>query len=189
MSRARVGVLAIQGGFAKHSELLERLGYDVLLVKTEKELNSVDKLILPGGESTTMRTLLQKHKLWDSLKEFCKRRPTFGTCAGAILLAQCIDDGGAESLAAIDIDASRNSYGRQINSFTTEVIFKTTNTSTKIPASFIRAPIISRIGNNVSVLATLDGHPVVVQDGFCLACTFHPELTLDYTIHNYFLSL
>lgn len=186
-TKQKIGVLSVQGAFSKHYEILKRLDQNVYLVNNTDTLDLVDKLIIPGGESTTMRILLKKHNLWQSLIKFCINKPTFGTCAGAILLSRDIDD-HQDSLSAIDISIARNSYGRQVDSFVTEVMFEQYD-KIKIQANFIRAPIITRVGGNVKVLSTLSEHAVIVQENHHLACTFHPELTNDLTVHKYFIDI
>jgi len=206
-----IGILSIQGGFALHQQMVHNLGFDTLQVKTSADLHKIDKLIIPGGESTAIRLLLQKHGLWDELKDFCSTKPVFGTCAGAILLAKRIkseNEAGEESFGVIDITIVRNSYGRQIDSFETtldvNLAASTANgldnsriqleqaTSpaliVSVPAVFIRAPQIIETGKDVKILATYNKLPVLVHEGKILAATFHPELTDDNTICNYFLN-
>ncbi len=182
-----IGILAIQGAYHKHQEIIKKLGYATLLVKTETELNQVDALIMPGGESTAMVLILKKHHLWESLQKFCKIKPVFGTCAGAILLAKNTEKQDVSTLEIMDITISRNSYGRQIDSFETEVKF---NDSKLIPAVFIRAPKITDYDRkNIQVLASDGNIPVILQQDNKIACTFHPELTGDTSVHEYFLTL
>lgn len=186
MQEKMIGILGIQGGFSKHQESVDRLGYKSLIVKTVNDLHKVDKLIMPGGESTAMRLLLKKHGLWDSLKKFAKTKPIFGTCAGAILLAKSID-GAEESLEAIDITIKRNSYGRQIASFEAELNVTLNSQVSIVPSMFIRAPQITHIGQNVKVLATYANMPVLVEENNVMVATFHPELINDDIICEYFL--
>jgi 5'-phosphate synthase pdxT subunit len=182
-----IGILAVQGAYHKHQEIVQKLGYSTILVKTVETLNQVDSLIMPGGESTAMILILKKHLLWEPLQNFCKNKPVFGTCAGAILLAKNTEHNAVDTLNIMDITISRNSYGRQIDSFETEVEF---NKNKIIPAVFIRAPkIIKYNQDNIRVLAYHNKHPVIVQQGNKMACTFHPELTADNCVHEYFLNL
>ena len=181
-----VGILGIQGDFSRHQEVVNRLNYKTLIVKTPEDLQKVDKLIMPGGESTAMRLLLQKHGLWRYLQEFVQTKSVFGTCAGAILLAKNIDT-NEESLDAIDIDVKRNSYGRQIDSFTTTLDIVFDGNASTVPAAFIRAPEITRTGSAVKVLATHQNMPVLAQERQILVATFHPELTTNSKICEYFL--
>lgn len=184
-----IGILAVQGAFVKHKQILDSLRCNTKLVKTVEDLLSIDKLVIPGGESTAMRIMLKKHNMWDSLREFCGTKPVLGTCAGAILLASKIDDGADESLCSMDIDVTRNSYGRQIESFITEVPFHNGEKVENIPANFIRAPQIVRVGHNVKVLSSLNSQVILAQDKLAIACTFHPELTDNLAIHRYFIQI
>lgn len=184
-----VGILAVQGAFVKHKQMLDVLNCKTKLVKTVEDLSSVDRLVIPGGESTAMRIMLKKHNMWDSLREFCCTNPVLGTCAGAILLSSKIDDGVDESLYSMDIDVTRNSYGRQIESFITQVPFDNGEIVENISANFIRAPQIVRVGHNVKVLSSLNGQVILAQDKLAIACTFHPELTDDLSIHRYFIHI
>ncbi|MCH9608670.1 MAG: Pyridoxal 5'-phosphate synthase subunit PdxT [Chlamydiales bacterium] len=163
----RVGVLALQGGFAKHCEMIGKLAVEI---RHPDELISCDGLVIPGGESTVLE-IVGKPML-DAIKAF--DRPIFGTCAGAILLGK---------LGLIDIDLLRNGYGRQIHSFSAKIPFQ----EETLEAVFIRAPIITQVGPKVQVLAMCDQHPVLVQQGKYLAATFHPELTEQTIVHDYFL--
>lgn len=189
ISKQKIGVLAIQGAYLKHYNMFKALGCAPILVKTAHELTLIDKLTIPGGESTAMRILLKKHNLWDSLKDFCHNKPVFGTCAGAILLAQKIDDGIEESLEIMNIDIARNSYGRQIDSFITEIDFPYHGQINKFPANFIRAPQIKSVATTVKTLISLNETPILVQENNALACAFHPELGDNDLIHRYFLEL
>lgn len=187
MSNKVIGVLGVQGGFSRHADSVNRLGFKSIIVKTAVDLAKIDKLIMPGGESTAMRLMLQKHGLWNDLKDFAKSKPVFGTCAGAILLADTINT-GEESLGAIKIDIKRNSYGRQIDSFEANLELDLQNKKVIVPSMFIRAPEITRIGTQVKVLAHHNDLPVLVQDKHVLVATFHPELTHDDTICEYFIN-
>ncbi len=189
-----IGVLSIQGAYEKHKTALEKLGVNSVLVRTIQELDSVDKLVIPGGESTSIVTILKKHLIWDKLKEFCKIKPVFGTCAGAILLAKKTHGlekfGNDNTLAVMDIEAKRNSYGRQLDSFKTFVEVNLSDKSARVEAIFIRAPsIIGLDSSKVQVLASLNNEPVLVRQGNALACTFHPELTEELFIHRYFADI
>lgn len=177
----KVGVLALQGGYSKHYDMLKQLGVDAFLVRTASELNSVDRLIIPGGESTALLNIIHKHDLWDDLSTFIKNKPVFGTCAGSILLSK-----GDSYFNAIDVDVKRNAYGSQINSFVENICF---NDSQIIPAVFIRAPMIVNTGENVEILAKYQDQAVLARENNILVSTFHPELTSDFTIHQYFLTM
>ncbi|WP_150465058.1 pyridoxal 5'-phosphate synthase glutaminase subunit PdxT [Francisella sp. SYW-2] len=175
-----VGVLAIQGGFQKHAEMLESLGAEVKLVKLANDFDKIDRLIIPGGESTALLNLLNKHQIFDELQDFCSRKPVFGTCAGSIILSK-----GSEYLSLINLEVERNGYGRQVDSFVTDLAFM----SNSIKAVFIRAPKFTRVGDNIEVLAKFDDLPVLVRQGNILVSSFHPELTEDSSVHKYFLNI
>ncbi|MGV8123209.1 MAG: pyridoxal 5'-phosphate synthase glutaminase subunit PdxT [Candidatus Xenobiia bacterium LiM19] len=191
-----IGVLALQGDFLEHRQMLEHMGVAAPLVRTEKMLGEIDGLIIPGGESTTIGMLLVKYSMLHTLKSRIERgMPVFGTCAGTILLAEDIE-GRARlgsrlqpSLGVMDITVQRNAYGRQIDSFETTLPFPGSEGSS-LRALFIRAPQITRVGPEVKVLASLpDGKPVAVKNGNKLAVTFHPELTEDTQVHRYFVRM
>jgi 5'-phosphate synthase pdxT subunit len=187
----RVGILALQGDFERHQKAVESAGGVVFLVRRAEELNGLDGLILPGGESTTMLKLLQDEKLFEPVREFCRQRPAFGTCAGAILLAKEVSNPPQASLGLMDLAIERNAYGRQIDSHILAVHpepeFTQRTGEGDLECVFIRAPIIRRVGADVRVLATADGAPVLVEQGPHLAATFHPELTRDLRVHQLFL--
>jgi 5'-phosphate synthase pdxT subunit len=180
----KIGVLALQGDFEAHRKRLEELGADVVLVKKPEQLDQVDGLVIPGGESSAFLKLLGDAG-FEKLKQFVRLKPTFGTCAGAILLAKEIENPNQLGLGAIDIGIRRNAYGRQIDSSIREGLFR----GSPIEMIFIRAPKISRVGDGIEVLATEGKDPVVVCQGKTMAATFHPELTEDTRIHQAFLDL
>jgi len=184
----KIGILSIQGDFAAHAAILQSLGAQTLEVRTVADLHKSDALILPGGESTTQLQFLQEEGLFDAICEFAaKGHAIFGTCAGAILLATHVKNPPQPSLALLDMTVLRNGYGRQLAS---DVFFGPCALKTDpLEMVFIRGPIIEHIGPGISVLATLDGSPTLVQRGHLLAATFHPELTDDPTVHQHFLSL
>jgi 5'-phosphate synthase pdxT subunit len=181
---AKIGVLALQGDFEAHRKRLEELGANVVLIKKPEQLDYVDGLVIPGGESSTFLKLLGDAG-FEKLKQFVRLKPTFGTCAGAILLAKEIENPSQLGLGAIDIGIRRNAYGRQIDSSIREGLFR----GSPIEMVFIRAPKISRLGDGIEVLATEGNDPVVVRQGNTMAATFHPELTDDSRIHQAFLDL
>jgi len=186
----RVGVLALQGDFEKHAELLSGLGVDVFTVRRRAELERADGLILPGGESTTVRKLLVSSDLLAPLVEFARKRPVMGTCAGLILMAKhLLDAGGVEPLALLDVDVLRNGFGRQVESFEAELGVCEPALETAEPARgvFIRAPRIQRVGERVRVLAMHQQEAVAVQEGLHLALSFHPELSGDARWHQHWL--
>lgn len=182
-----VGVLAIQGDFDAHRKRLEELGARVVLVRRPEQLDAVDALIIPGGESTTFLKFLERNGFMERLGEFVRLKPTFGTCAGAILLASEVENPKQPSLGAIDIRVRRNAYGRQIDSFITQAPSALGNHLLEMV--FIRAPRIEHVGSDVEVLARHGGDPVLVRQGHIMATTFHPELSDDTRIHAAFLKL
>jgi 5'-phosphate synthase pdxT subunit len=183
MADSSIGVLALQGDFEAHRKALERAGARAVAVRTAAELERVAGLVIPGGESTTMLKLLRSENLMEPLREFGKRRPIFGTCAGAILLASRVTHPEQESLGLVDMDVERNAYGRQLESR----VVRLEAEGGPLEAVFIRAPIIRRVGANVRVLMQYNGDPVLVEQGLHLAATFHPELTVDDRVHRLFL--
>ncbi|MGB6630108.1 MAG: pyridoxal 5'-phosphate synthase glutaminase subunit PdxT [Terriglobales bacterium] len=184
----KIGVLALQGDFDAHRRRLEELGAEVMLVKKPEQLNEIDGLVIPGGESGTFLKLLGEDGL-AKLKDFVRAKPTFGTCAGCILLATEVENPKQAGLGALDITVRRNAYGRQIDSSIRQGRFL--NDSKPIEMVFIRAPKIERVGEGVEVIATEgeDKVPVLVRKGKTLAATFHPELSDDTRIHQYFLDV
>jgi 5'-phosphate synthase pdxT subunit len=183
----RIGILAIQGDYAAHAEALSQSGAIPIEVRKREELEGLDGLILPGGESSTMLKFLERRHLFDDLKEFCKRHPVFGTCAGTILLAREVRNPEQKSLGVLDAVVERNAYGRQIDS---SILFSDSKLSgEKLEMVFIRAPRILETGPEVEVLATRDGNPTLVRQGRLMAATFHPELTADRRVHKAFIDL
>ncbi|HEY1336882.1 MAG TPA: pyridoxal 5'-phosphate synthase glutaminase subunit PdxT [Bryobacteraceae bacterium] len=187
----KVGVLSLQGDFAAHAAALERAGAEAVMVREPEQLRDLDGLIIPGGESTTMLKLMRYEGLLQPLREFGRRKPIFGTCAGAILLAKEVSNPEQESLGLMDIAVERNAYGRQIDSRVAEIEpdpdFEKRTAPGKLEAVFIRAPIIRRVGGESKVLARYGKDVVLVEEGAHLAATFHPELTLDSRVHALFL--
>jgi 5'-phosphate synthase pdxT subunit len=170
-----IGVLALQGGFEAHAKALSRLDVDVREVRTPKDLEGVDGLIIPGGESTTITLGLQREGLTEPLLELVRSgKPTLGTCAGMIMLDR-------DHLGVLDIEVRRNAFGRQLASFETELMFE----GAPLHAVFIRAPWVEKAGPEVEVLAEVDGHPVAVRQDNILAVAFHPELSGDLTLHRW----
>lgn len=185
-----VGVLALQGAFAKHVQRLEELGVKSIEVRKPEQLSLCDALIIPGGESTTMLKQMNYIDFPQEFREFAKKKPVFGTCAGIILMSDEIISDPMQPFHLIDIAVERNAFGRQVESFETVVDFSFEKSKVqKLPGIFIRAPRIRKIGENVQVLATYEGEPVLVQQGHHLGATFHPELTADATIHSHFLRI
>jgi 5'-phosphate synthase pdxT subunit len=179
-----VGILALQGDFEAHRKAFERLGARVVEVRTAAEMQACDGLVLPGGESTTMLKLLERERLMEPLRAFGREKPIYGSCAGAILLAHEVTHPAQTSLDLMDIAVERNAYGRQIDSRIAKV---SVEDGTEMEAVFIRAPIITRVGQGARVLARLHGDPIWVEQGGHMVTTFHPELTQDPRIHRRFL--
>ena len=179
-----IGVLAIQGDFDAHKKRLEELGADVVLVRNPEQLDKIDGLVIPGGESGAFLKILGEHGV-AKLKEFVRIKPTFGTCAGAIMLAKEVTNPDQPGLGALDIRVRRNAYGRQIDSS----IRTGKLGESPLEMVFIRAPKIERIGPGVEVIATEGNDPVVVREGKAMAATFHPELSEDRRVHQAFLDL
>ena len=184
-----IGVLAIQGDYAAHADALTDVGALPSLVKTAEDLRldgkSLDGLILPGGESTTILKFLERRGLFDALQQFCQSKPVFGTCAGAILLAREVRNPAQRSLGILDAVVERNAYGRQIDSsILTE---ETSLPGGPLEMVFIRAPRIVTTGESVEVLARREGFPILVRQGMTMAATFHPELSADRRVHKAFV--
>lgn len=191
MSAAVVGVLALQGDTREHLAALRAAGAAAVTVRRRAELDAVDALVIPGGESTTMSHLLREFELFEPLRERLRTgMPAYGSCAGMILLASEILDAGAEGraaepLGAIDMAVRRNAFGRQVDSFEGDVEF--VGLDSPVHAVFIRAPWVERVGPDVEVLASVAGHPVAVRQGRVIATAFHPEVTGDRRIHHLFV--
>jgi pyridoxal 5'-phosphate synthase pdxT subunit len=180
----KIGVLALQGDFDAHRKRLEELGAEVVLVRKPEQFDEIDGLVIPGGESGTFLKLLGESG-FEKLKQFAHAKPTFGTCAGAILLASEVENPKQAGLGAIDIRIRRNAYGRQADSSIREGRFG----NDPLEMVFIRAPKIERIGAGVEVVATEGGDPVAVRQGKGMAATFHPELAEDTRVHRAFLDM
>ena len=179
-----IGILALQGDFEAHKRALARAGADAVEVRTQQDLDRIDGLIIPGGESTTMLKLLREENLFEPVRQFGARRPIFGTCAGTILLATDVLHPKQDALGLMDLTVERNAYGRQIDSR----IAKLDLESEPLEAVFIRAPIIRRTGSGVRVLLKYQEAPVLVEQGRHMAATFHPELTGDPRVHERFVA-
>ena len=182
-----IGVLALQGDYDAHRQTLSRLGVRTVLVRKPEELDAVDGLVIPGGESSTFLKFLEREGFLTRLRDFVTHKPAFGTCAGAILLAKQVVNPAQESLGVLDIVIQRNAYGRQVDS-------SIMSAPTKMPGPplemvFIRAPRIERVGAGVQVLAERESHPVLVREKQILAATFHPELSDDLRVHELFLNM
>jgi len=186
----KIGVLALQGAFKLHVQALERLGVEALEVRSLQDFDDSEALIIPGGESTTMSFLLESSGIFDSLKE-CSTdgMPILGTCAGMILLSSKITDGRSDqkSLGLIDIEVRRNGYGRQIDSFESDLLIEGFDNSFR--GVFIRAPLVESVSEGVEVLAEINGHPVMCRQDSTIVTSFHPELADDDRIHADFLEM
>ena len=183
----KVGVLALQGAVSEHIRMAERVNTRGVPVKNRKDLASVDALIIPGGESTAISRLIRQNDLAEAIQEFAKNKPVLGTCAGLILCSKNIAGPGDElqPLGLMDITVERNGFGRQVDSFETELDVTDLGT---IPAVFIRAPFIREAGPGVKVLASIDGRIVMAEQGTVLVTAFHPELADDLSIFSYFVA-
>jgi pyridoxal 5'-phosphate synthase pdxT subunit len=181
-----IGVLALQGDFDAHRRRLEELGAEVILVRKPEQFDELDGLVIPGGESTTFLKLLDE-RCFRKLDEFVHAKPTFGTCAGAIMLARQVENPHQPGLDALDITIRRNAYGRHIDSTIVEA--PSTLGGDPLEMVFIRAPRIERVGEGVEVLARRGDDPVLVRKGSVMAATFHPELSADTRVHAEFLKL
>jgi 5'-phosphate synthase pdxT subunit len=182
-----IGVLAIQGDYAAHAAALAEAGAEPVLVRTPEELSNLDGLIIPGGESTTMLKFLERRGFLDLLKAFAETKPTFGTCAGCILLAKEVSHPPQASLGVFDAAVERNAYGRQIDSAI--ITQETSLPGGPLEMVYIRAPRITRVGKDAEILAEREGFPVLVRQGKLIAATFHPELSDDRRVHRLFVDL
>ena len=189
-----IGVLAIQGDVREHAHCLTQLGSQVRLVKSVEQLSGLAGLVIPGGESTTMSILAVKNNLIEPLRELSSQIPMYGSCAGLIMLADTITEGRSDqqTIGGLHISAKRNAFGRQVDSFETDLAIK--DFKDNFRAVFIRAPWVERVGSSVEVLATFktdknEDHPVMVRQGSLLATAFHPELTNDNRVHEYFVQM
>ncbi|WP_278539321.1 pyridoxal 5'-phosphate synthase glutaminase subunit PdxT [Fusobacterium varium] len=184
----KIGILALQGAFLEHKNILDYLKIDNCLVKTKEQLEDIDGIILPGGESTAMGKLLRDFNILEPLKEKIKNGlPVFGTCSGMILLAEKLSNSETVHLGVMGIEVKRNAYGRQLGSFEIEEDFKGINK--KVKMVFIRAPYVENIKEGVEILAIVNGNITAVREKNMLAVSFHPELTNDTSVHEYFLDI
>lgn len=187
----RVGVLSLQGDVREHAQSLSDCGVTSIYVRRPAELATVDALVIPGGESTTIAKLARIFNLFDPIQDRIRRgMPVYGSCAGMILLADRVRDAieGQETFGGLDVTVRRNAFGRQVDSFETDLAFQGI-TQPPVRAVFIRAPWVEEVGPNVEVLAEIDGHPVAVRSGSLFATSFHPELTGDARIHRFFIDV
>ncbi len=183
----KIGILAVQGAFVEHEHIIEKIGHEAIEVRQKKDLTGIDGIILPGGESTVQGQLLRKLDMLDDIKAMISDSlPVLATCAGLILLASHIENDDSVHLGTLPVTVRRNAYGRQLGSFVRTAPLKGFG---EFPMTFIRAPYISSVDDNVDVLATVDGRIVAVQYNNQLGLAFHPELSEDTRLHEYFISL
>ena len=180
-----VGVLALQGDYSKHVQILEMLNLEVLEVRYPNDLSLIDGLVIPGGESTTISDLMTRVSFHEAIKIFAKKKPILGTCAGLILMSKNISDDRVIPLGLLDISVDRNAYGRQVDSFTDQIKVSLNDNIHNVSAAFIRAPKINKVGSNVKILSYYNNEPVVVKQGHHLGLAFHPELVKTTFFHNY----
>lgn len=184
----KIGILALQGAFREHKDILDKLKIENCYVKSCEDLQGIDGIILPGGESTAMGKLLKEFKMLDELREkILSGMPVFGTCAGMILLAKNLYQDDTKHLAVMDIEVKRNAYGRQLGSFKTYQKFK--GIDGEVEMVFIRAPYITKVAENVDILAEVNGNIVAAREENMLAISFHPELTKETLVHEYFIKM
>lgn len=184
----KIGVLALQGAVAEHIRSIERAGAEAIPVKRVEQLGDIDGLIIPGGESTTIGKLMRKYDFMDAIRSFSSQgKPIFGTCAGLIVLAERIQGEEEAHLKLMDITVARNAFGRQRESFETDL--KVVGIDEPVRAVFIRAPLILEVGEGVEVLSTYNDEIVTARQGHLLAASYHPELTDDYRLHAYFIEM
>jgi 5'-phosphate synthase pdxT subunit len=189
MVKPRVGVLALQGDVPEHLRATEQAGAEAVPVRRRAELDTVDALILPGGESTTVGKLLERYDLMEPIRERIRDgMPVLGTCTGLILLAKEIEDSDQPRLGLLDVTVRRNAYGRQVDSFETDVAAPALGAE-PLRAVFIRAPIVTRAGPEVEVLAEAGGHPILVRQGGILGAAFHPEMAGEERVHRFLIEL
>ncbi len=185
----KIGVLALQGAVTEHMQMLSALDAEAVPVRIPSELNGLDALIIPGGESTTISKLLSDYGLMEPIRKLAEQGfPIFGTCAGLVLLAKRVPNLETETIGSIDIEVKRNAFGRQIDSFEANLEISALHNG-KFRGVFIRAPIVEKVESSVEILCKLNNKPVAVRQGRLLACAFHPELTDDLRLHRYFLDI
>jgi len=180
----KIGVLALQGNYAMHHRVLKKIGIESISIRYPHQLDAVEGLVIPGGESTTMSKLMNRVGFYDPIRSFAVDFPVLGTCAGLILMSNLIIDAEMETLGLLDIKVERNGYGRQIYSETVNIKLKLNNKNYNIPGSFIRAPKIVSFGKSVNVLATRDKTPIIVKNDQHIGITFHPELDEISILHQ-----
>lgn len=180
----KIGILALQGDVEKHSHIISDLGFESMFVRYSDELNEVDGLIIPGGESTTLTKLMNKSHFHKPIKKFAEKHPILGTCAGMIMMSKNVNHHLVSPLGIMDIDVDRNAYGRQVHSFVDKLPVRLNGDTKTIAATFIRAPKITNIGKNVEILAEFNNEPCAVKQGQHIALSFHPELNNITLFHK-----
>ena len=181
----KIGVLSLQGNYEMHNQVLERIGIEPVNVRYPHQLDAVEGLVIPGGESTTIAKLINRMSFYKPLKSFANNHPVLGTCAGLILMSEKVVDAKLEPLGLLDVQVERNSYGRQINSNTINIEFKLNNNDINIQGSFIRAPKIVSYGNSINVVAMHDKLPIIIKNDKHMGIVFHPELDNISILHEY----
>ncbi len=185
----RIGILGLQGNVNSHQNILQKLEIDTSIVRYPSQLDHIDGLVIPGGESTTMTNLLDCMDLYNPIRQFAKSHPVLGTCAGLILMAKKVKDSRVRPLGLLDISVDRNGFGRQIYSFSDSVIANTHDGSKTIKATFIRAPKISNVSDSVRVIAKYNNEPIAVKEGKHVGLTFHPELDGETFFHKLMMEI
>jgi len=180
-----IGVLALQGDYSKHIEILHMLNFKTMEIRYPHELSLIKGLVIPGGESTTISDLMCRYGLHESIKKFSKQKPILGTCAGLIIMSKDIADSRVKSLGILNLSIDRNAYGRQLDSFIDNLKVSLNGKIENIPATFIRAPKITKVDESVEILSNYNNAPVVVKQGHHLGLAFHPELVKTTIFHEY----
>ena len=180
-----IGVLALQGDYSKHLEILEKLKISSCEIRYPHQLNEINGLIIPGGESTTMTDLIERNDLHNNIITFSNKNPILGTCAGLIMMSRSVNDNRVKSLNILDIEVDRNAYGRQVNSFTDKLSIYIEGISKNITATFIRAPKINKMGKEIEIISSYNNEPVAVKQGIHMGLAFHPELDGITLFHEF----
>ena len=180
-----IGVLALQGDYSKHLEILEKLKISSCEIRYPHQLNEINGLIIPGGESTTMTDLIERNDLYNNIITFSNKNPILGTCAGLIMMSRSVNDTRVKSLNILDIEVDRNAYGRQVNSFTDKLSISIEGISKNITATFIRAPKINKMGKEIEIISSYNNEPVAVKQGIHMGLAFHPELDGITLFHDF----
>ena len=180
-----IGVLALQGDYSKHLEILEKLKISSCEIRYSHQLNEINGLIIPGGESTTMTDLIERNDLYNNIITFSNKNPILGTCAGLIMMSRSVNDTRVKSLNILDIEVDRNAYGRQVNSFTDKLSISIEGISKNITATFIRAPKINKMGKEIEIISSYNNEPVAVKQGIHMGLAFHPELDGITLFHDF----